>query len=117
MAYVVTERCVKCKYTDCCAVCPVSCFYEIDDPPMLVIDPDTCIDCHLCVPECPVHAIYAEGEVPEPYAEWTQKNRDLFPAGTNITDKKDAMPGALTLPQIQAREKAQGWDVSEPTDA
>jgi len=81
---------------------------------MLVIDPDTCIDCGLCIPECPVHAIYAEDELPEPYAEWTQKNADLFGEGTNITEKKDALPGALTLEQIQEKEKAQGWDVSEP---
>ena len=117
MAYVVTDRCVGSKYTDCCAVCPVNCFYEVDDPPMLVIDPDTCIDCHLCVPECPIHAIYAESEVPEPYKEWTEKNRQLFPAGRNITEKGKALPGALTLAQIQAKEKANGWNVSEPTDA
>ena len=117
MTYVVTDRCVKQKYTDCCAVCPVDCFYELDDPAMLVIDPDTCIDCHLCVPECPVHAIYPDHEVPDPYKEWTEKNRELFPKGTNITKKKDAMPGALTLDQIKSREAQTGWSVSEPTEA
>src|SRR5437762_1748957 len=58
MTYVVTESCIKCKYTDCVDVCPVDCFRE--GPNMLVIDPDECIDCTLCVPECPVEAIFAE---------------------------------------------------------
>lgn len=117
MAHIVTERCVKCKYTDCCAVCPVDCFYEIEDPAMLVIDPDTCIDCGLCIPECPIHAIYPEDEIPEPYAEWTQKNAELYSQGEVITEKKDAMDGALTLEQIQEQEKAKGWDVGEPSGA
>src|SRR5574337_1023138 len=81
MPHVVTGRCVDCKYTDCCAVCPVDCFYEIDDPRMLVIDPDTCIDCQLCVPECPIHAIYEAEEVPAPYQEWIAKNVELFKTG------------------------------------
>ena len=51
MTHVVTGRCVDCRYTDCCTVCPVECFYETKDPAMLVIDPDTCIDCELCVPD------------------------------------------------------------------
>ena len=54
MTHVVTGRCVDCRYTDCCTVCPVECFYEVKDLAMLVIDPDTCIDCELCVPECPI---------------------------------------------------------------
>ena len=62
MTYVVTEACVKCKYTDCVDVCPVDCFRE--GPNMLVIDPEECIDCTLCVPECPVEAICAEDDVP-----------------------------------------------------
>jgi ferredoxin len=81
---------------------------------MLVIDPDTCIDCGLCIPECPVHAIYTEDEVPGPHKEWTAKNKELFSKGTNITEKKDALPGALTLEQIQQKEKDQGWDIPEP---
>ncbi|MEP0846193.1 MAG: ferredoxin family protein [Phycisphaerae bacterium] len=117
MPHIVTGRCVDCKYTDCCAVCPVDCFYEIENPNMLVIDPDTCIDCQLCVPECPIHAIYEEEEVPEPYKEWIAKNRELFPTGTVISQKKDALPGAKPLEQIQAEEKAKGWNVSEPRNA
>lgn len=117
MAHVVTGRCVDCKYTDCCAVCPVDCFYEIENPRMLVIDPDTCIDCQLCVPECPVHAIYEEEELPEPYREWTQKNKVLFPSGTVINVRKPALPGAKPLDVVQADEKAKGWNVQEPRNA
>ena len=63
MPFVVTENCIKCKYTDCVEVCPVDCFHE--GPNFLVIDPDECIDCTLCEPECPVEAIFSEDEVPE----------------------------------------------------
>src|SRR5512139_3791191 len=62
MAYVVTDPCIRCKYTDCAAVWPISCFHE--GPNFLVIDPDECIDCDICVPECPVDAIFPAGEVP-----------------------------------------------------
>lgn len=117
MPHVVTGRCVDCKYTDCCTVCPVDCFYEIENPKMLVIDPDTCIDCQLCVPECPVHAIYEEEELPEPYREWTQKNKDLFPGGTVINVRKPALPGAKPLDVIQAEEKSKGWNVPEPRNS
>ena len=117
MPHVVTARCVGCRYTDCCVVCPVDCFYEIQDPPMLVIDPDTCIDCQLCVPECPVHAIYADDEVPEPYQEWIEKNAELWQQGEQISEKKEPLPTAKTLEEIQAEEKAKGWDISEPRNA
>ena len=62
MTHVVTESCIKCKFTDCVDVCPVDCFRE--GPNMLVIDPDECIDCAVCIPECPVEAIRAEEDVP-----------------------------------------------------
>ena len=117
MPHIVTERCIDCRYTDCCAVCPVDCFWEIKDPAMLVIDPDTCIDCALCIPECPVHAIYPEDEVPAPYQEWIQKNAELYTDGENISTKGEPLPGALTLEQIQEREQSKGLDVSEPTAA
>lgn len=117
MPHVVTGRCVDCKYTDCCAVCPVDCFYEIQDPRMLVIDPDTCIDCQLCVPECPVHAIYEDGEMPEPYQDWVEKNRSLYSSGRQISTKTDPLPGARTLEVLQAEEREKGWKVSEPRNA
>jgi len=73
MTYVVTESCIKCKYTDCVDVCPVDCFHE--GPNMLVIDPDECIDCTLCVAECPVEAIFAEEDVPEDQRSFTKISR------------------------------------------
>ena len=115
MTHIVTGRCVDCRYTDCCTVCPVDCFYEITEPAMLVIDPDTCIDCELCVPECPINAIWPESELPECYAEWTEKNADLFEDGEVITDKKDAMDGALSLEDIQAKEADAKFEVDEPS--
>ena len=72
MTHVVTSACVKCKYKDCVAVCPVDCFREAGE--YLVIDPDDCIDCMACVPECPVDAIYADIDVPDDEIEWIEKN-------------------------------------------
>jgi len=117
MPHIVTGRCVDCRYTDCCTVCPVDCFYQIEDPKMLVIDPDTCIDCQLCVPECPVHAIYADDEMPEAYQEWVAKNAELWQSGALISEKSDPLPGAKTLDQIQQAEKDQGMTVDEPRNA
>ena len=91
MTYVVTESCIKCKYTDCVDVCPVDCFRE--GPNMLVIDPDECIDCTLCVPECPVEAIFADTNVPENYAHWTQINIDEAPNYPIISQKIPALHG------------------------
>ena len=88
MTYVVTESCIKCKYTDCVDVCPVDCFRE--GPNMLVIDPDECIDCTLCVAECPVEAIFAEDDVPTEQRPYTALNAELSKAWPSITEKKDA---------------------------
>ena len=63
MTHVVLESCIRCKYTDCVDVCPVDCFRE--GPNMLTIDPDECIDCAVCIPECPVNAILPEEDVPQ----------------------------------------------------
>ena len=92
MTYVVTENCIKCKYTDCVEVCPVDCFHE--GPNFLVIDPDECIDCTLCVPECPVNAIFAEDDVPEDQRQFLKINADLAKSWPVITEKKDAPPDA-----------------------
>ena len=92
MAYVVTEACIKCKYTDCVDVCPVDCFRE--GPNMLAIDPDECIDCTLCVPECPVEAIFAEDDVPVAQREFIALNAELAKAWPAITAKKPAPPDA-----------------------
>ncbi len=92
MTYVVTESCIKCKYTDCVDVCPVDCFRE--GPNFLVIDPDECIDCTLCVAECPVEAIFAEDDVPEEQRDFIGINADLAKIWKPIIEKKDAPPDA-----------------------
>ena len=92
MAYVVTEACVNCRYTDCIDVCPVDCFRL--GPNFLVIDPDECIDCAVCVPECPVNAIYAEEDVPDDQRDYIQINRDLAQTWPVITKSMAAMPDA-----------------------
>ncbi|MDX2425726.1 MAG: ferredoxin family protein [Cycloclasticus sp.] len=88
MTFVVTEACIKCKYTDCVDVCPVDCFHE--GPNFLVIDPDECIDCTLCEPECPVEAIYSEDELPEGQEAFIKLNAELTLNWPVITDVKDA---------------------------
>ena len=114
MAHVVTARCVDCRYTDCVEACPVDCFWEIKDPHMLVIDPDTCIDCTLCIPECPIGAIWTEDELPEEYSSWTQKNADLWEAGENVTEVTGPLDGAKNLEQIHAEEQGKGWEIDDP---
>lgn len=86
MTYVVTEPCVKCRYTDCAAVCPVEAFHL--DGEMLVINPDTCIDCDACVPECPVEAIYPEDKVPAQWQHYTQLNAEKSASGLPIISEK-----------------------------
>jgi ferredoxin len=92
MAFVVTENCIKCKFTDCVDVCPVDCFHE--GPNFLVIDPDECIDCTLCEPECPAGAIFAEDELPEGQEEFLALNAELAKIWPAITDVHDALPNA-----------------------
>ena len=87
MTYVVVDSCIKCKYTDCVDVCPVDCFRE--GPNMLVIDPDECIDCTLCVAECPVEAIFAEDDVPEDQRDYAELNAELAKIWPSITERKD----------------------------
>lgn len=91
MAYVVTEPCFGCKYTDCVTVCPVDCFYEGQS--MLFINPEECIHCDACVPECPVEAIFAEENVPDEWQDYIQLNADMASQCPVITEKKDAMDG------------------------
>ena len=95
--HVVTAKCVNCKFTDCVEVCPVACFYEMDN--QVVIHPEDCIDCTACVAECPVEAIYAEADVPEefkPNIEFNQTEaRRIKDAGQEaIVKKKDPLPTA-----------------------
>ncbi len=106
MAHVVTSKCNHCKFTDCVAVCPVSCFYELDT--QLVINPDDCIDCTACVAECPVQAIYAEGDLPPDY------QADLAFNATESTRVKAAGHEPLVqskspLPTANERKVALGY--------
>lgn len=92
MTFVVVENCIKCKYTDCVEVCPVDCFHE--GPNFLVIDPEECIDCTLCEPECPANAILAEDDVPEEQKHFIKLNKELAAEWPVLTEKKDGLPGA-----------------------
>lgn len=89
MAFVVTDNCILCKHTDCVEVCPVDCFHE--GPNFLTIDPDECIDCALCEPECPVGAIYAEEDVPENQLHFMEINDRLSKKWPVITVKKEPL--------------------------
>lgn len=90
MTYVVTEACIKCKYTDCVEVCPVDCFYEGEN--MLVIHPDECIDCGVCEPECPAEAIIPDTE--SGADKWVEVNAKYAAEWPNITQKIDPLPDA-----------------------
>ena len=88
MTFVVNANCIKCKYTDCVEVCPVDCFHE--GPNYLVIDPEECIDCTLCEPECPVDAILSEDDLPPDQQHFLELNAELSRVWPVLTEKKDA---------------------------
>jgi len=92
MTHVVTESCIKCRFTDCVDVCPVDCFRK--GPNFLVIDPDECIDCAVCIPECPVNAIYAEEDVPDDQKDFIAINADLCAHWPTITRMEPHFPDA-----------------------
>ena len=99
MTYVVTDNCIRCKYTDCVDVCPVDCFREGTN--FLTIDPDECIDCAVCIPECPVNAIYAEEDVPEDQRSFTALNAELSKVWPAITDTKPGLPEAEEFKDVK----------------
>ena len=103
MTFVVGENCIKCKHTDCVAVCPVDCFYE--GPNFLVIHPDECIDCALCVPECPVNAIFTEDELPEDQKEFLALNAELAAIWPNIKTMKPAPTDAEQWNGVPGKRK------------
>lgn len=86
MTYVVTENCIRCKYMDCVEVCPVDCFYAGEN--FLVINPEECIDCGVCEPECPAEAIFPDSD--DRSTDWIEVNADLSKAWPNITRKGNA---------------------------
>src|SRR5438046_7758563 len=92
MTFVVGENCIRCKHTDCVAVCPVNCFYE--GPNFLAIHPDECIDCALCVPECPVKAIYSDNDLPPEKVAFLELNLELAKVWKPILKKKAPLPDA-----------------------
>jgi len=90
MTYLVTDNCVQCKHTTCISVCPVDCFYEADN--FLAINPDECIDCGVCEPECPVSAIVLDSALEfDEREKWDAINREVSEWGVNITEEKDPM--------------------------
>ncbi len=119
MTYIVTERCVNSRYTECVADCPVDCFYEIEDPHMLIINPDECIDCDACVALCPVNAIYPEAEVPDEFEDWVDKNdAELCTDDNRVADTDDALDSALTIEQVKEKEESDyGYVLEDPSSA
>ena len=106
MTFVVMENCIRCKYTDCVDVCPVDCFHE--GPNFLVIDPDECIDCTLCEPECPAEAIVSEDDLPPDQEKFLEINEELSQIWPVITQRKeppedaekwDGVPDKLQYPE------------------
>jgi ferredoxin len=92
MTFVVTDNCKQCKFTDCVSVCPVDCFY-IDDE-QVYINPDECIDCGACEPECPVEAIYEESNLPSDKVHWIKINAEKSVQSQNITQKQEPLATA-----------------------
>ncbi|WDE14142.1 ferredoxin FdxA [Thalassomonas haliotis] len=105
MAFVVTDNCIKCKYTDCVAVCPVDAFHQ--GPNFLAINPNVCIDCELCVPECPAEAIFQEDALPadqQPFLKLNEELSEIWPVITEVIpapEDADNFNGiANKLPQL-----------------
>ena len=103
MPFIVVESCIKCKYTDCVEVCPVDCFHE--GPNMLVIDPDECIDCTLCEPECPVEAIMSDEDVEEGMQHFIELNAELSREWPVINTMKDAPADADDWKEVKDKLK------------
>jgi len=110
MTFVVTDICIKCKYTDCVEVCPVDCFYEGEN--MLVIHPDECIDCGVCEPECPIEAILPDTETEA--EKWVEFNRDYSEKWPVITKQKDPQPEAEEFKDV--KNKLEEYFSPEPGD-
>lgn len=103
MTFVVTEACIRCKYTDCVDVCPTDAFRE--GPNFLVIEPDDCIDCAVCVPECPVSAIYADEDVPKDQLDFVELNVELAREWPTISRKQEPLPDADEWAEIEHKRE------------
>jgi ferredoxin len=105
MPFVVTEKCIKCRYSDCVEVCPVDCFYEGEN--MLVINPDECIDCGVCEPECTIEAIKSDEELTADEQKWADINEKFSALWPNITESKGPLPDADAWSEKPSSEKEQ----------
>ena len=103
MPYVVAEPCIKCKYTDCVEVCPVDCFCE--GPNFLVIDPEECIDCGACVPECPTEAIFLDEDLPPKWQDFIEINAELAAKWPEIVEQKEPLPEADKYKDVEDKRK------------
>jgi len=103
MPFVVTGKCIKCRYTDCVEVCPVDCFYEGEN--MLVINPDECIDCGVCEPECPIEAIKSDEELASEEQHWAEKNTKYSALWPLLTRGKGALAEADAWSEKSCAEK------------
>lgn len=103
MTFVVTEKCILCKYTDCVEVCPVDCFHE--GPNCLVINPEECIDCALCEPECPVEAIFSDDDVPEKSRNMIDLNAKFSKKWPVIVSKKEPFSDAESWKNVEDKLK------------
>jgi ferredoxin len=103
MPFVVTGKCIACRYTDCVEVCPVSCFYKGEN--MLVINPDECIDCGVCEPECPIEAIKSDDELSPTELHWSEVNRRYSSIWPNIKKSVGPLPHAETFADQTPEEK------------
>lgn len=112
MTHVVTDNCIKCKYTDCVEVCPVDCFHE--GPNFLAIDPEECIDCTLCIEECPAKAIFTEDDVPDDQQHFFRINAELAAKWPVIDSKIDAPPDAEEWDGTP--DKLEYLDYSQPAE-
>jgi len=99
LTFVVTEACIKCKYTDCVEVCPVDCFHE--GPNFLVIDPEECIDCTLCEPECPIEAIVPDDDLPAGQEHFLELNAELSQVWPVITERQDPTEDAKQWEEVK----------------
>ena len=103
MTYIVNDKCINCRHTDCVEVCPVDCFYLGENT--IVIHPDECIDCGLCEPECPIEAIYADDELPSDQIEFIEINLKLSEVYENITEAKEPLPEAEKYKNIKNKKE------------
>ncbi len=108
MPFIVTEKCIKCRYTDCVEVCPVDCFYEGEN--MVVINPDECIDCGVCEPECPIEAIKSDEELDPGEEKWVNINSHYASIWPNITKNKGPLPNADKYADMPDKEDQMSTD-------